>query len=85
LLEVGSGTGTDGQTAYFVRDNGEGFDMAYVNSLFEPFQKLDRTQSHAGHGLGLARVKRIVGKHGGRIWAQGKPASGATIFFTLRS
>ncbi|MDB5932475.1 MAG: sensor signal transduction histidine kinase, partial [Polaromonas sp.] len=48
LLEVGSGTGTDGQTAYFVRDNGEGFDMAYVNSLFEPFQKLDLTEAHAG-------------------------------------
>lgn len=82
-LDVGSVVKADGETSYFVKDNGEGFDMVYQEDLFEPFQRLESTHAHAGDGLGLARVKQIVVKHGGRIWAQSTPGNGATLFFTL--
>jgi signal transduction histidine kinase len=57
--------------------------MVYEDDLFEPFQRLESVHDHTGDGLGLARVKRIVGKHGGRIWAQSTVGNGASIFFTL--
>ena len=75
-------TTVDGKRAYFVRDNGPGFDMALADRLFLPFQRLPGT-TVKGHGIGLATVERIVRRHGGRVWAESKAGQGATFFFTL--
>lgn len=83
-IEVGQQTDAQGQTVYFVRDNGPGFDMEYAHALFKPFQRLHGPE-FAGSGIGLATVERIVALHGGRIWAEAKPGRGATFFFTLGS
>ena len=82
LIEIG-GASEDEENVYSVTDHGVGFDMRYVDKLFRVFERVHPTGQYEGSGIGLALVKRIITRHGGRVWAKGKVNEGATIYFAL--
>jgi PAS domain S-box-containing protein len=82
-VEIGGMTSPPGEQAFFIRDNGAGFDPAFSDRLFSAFQRLHLASDFEGTGIGLAIVKRIINRHGGRVWAESEPGKGAAFFFTM--